>query len=183
MARHILSLEVPDTLNSSILTIIDTSVYSDLNSVVCPYLQVTPPGYSQPINFEAPEIAPGFTVHLTACDLGMQTVQCGTTFYDIPDGIYIIRYSVSPNEIVYVEYNHLRITKALNLVQKIYCDLDLGTCDPPVAIKQKLEKLTLIEQYLKAAKAKVEYCHEPNKGMELYRYAMKLLDKLNCKNC
>ena len=183
MARHILSLEMPDTLNNCILPIFDTSTYTDLNAVVCPYLQITPPGYVETVNFEEPVIEPGFIKYFTACDLLMQTTGCGTTNYDLPDGIYIIRWSVSPNDIVYVEYNHLRITKALNIIQKIYCDLDLGTCDPPAAVKEKLEKLTLIQNYLKAAKAKVEYCHEPNDGMELYRYAMRLLDKMTCKNC
>jgi hypothetical protein len=122
-------------------------------------------------------------LNLTACDLGIQNAGCGTSYNDLPDGIYIIKYSVSPNEYVYVEYNHLRETKALNKVESVYCDLDLGTCDPPMQIKQKLEKIQFIQQYLKAAKAYVEYCRQPKKGMELYNYAVKLLDKLTCSSC
>jgi hypothetical protein len=90
---------------------------------------------------------------------------------------------VSPNDQVYVEYNHLRITVALNRVRKIYCDLDIAACDPPVEIKEKLNKITMIQRYLDAAKSFVEYCHEPSKGMELYNYAIKLLDKLDCRSC
>ena len=37
--------------------------------------------------------------------------------------------------------------------------------------------------YLQAAVAKVETCHEPQKGMSLYNYAMKLLKKMDCTNC
>ena len=37
--------------------------------------------------------------------------------------------------------------------------------------------------YLEAAKAKVETCHEPKKGMTLYNYAMKQLNKFTCSSC
>jgi hypothetical protein len=50
-------------------------------------------------------------------------------------------------------------------------------------VKEKLNKITMIQRYLDAAKSFVEYCHEPAKGMELYNYAIKLLDKLDCKSC
>ncbi len=101
----------------------------------------------------------------------------------VADGIYIIKYSVSPNDLVYVEYNHLRITKALTRYNKAMCDLDLAACDPPAKVKEKLDKLMMIRMYLDAAKAKVEFCHEPQKGMTLYNYAIKLLNKLECINC
>jgi hypothetical protein len=56
----------------------------------------------------------------------------------------------------------------------------MGACDAPADLKQKLNQIRLIEQYLSAAKANVEDCHNPKKGMELYTYAVKLLDKLSC---
>jgi hypothetical protein len=90
---------------------------------------------------------------------------------------------VSPNETVYVEYNHLRVTAALNKYYKILCDVDVAACDPPFKIQQKLEELRLIFMYLQAAKSKVEFCHEPQKGMSLYNYALKLLNKMECRNC
>lgn len=183
MAQHVLSLEAPDTLNKYVLRVVDTSVYNSQIPVTCPLLQITLPGFASPAQFTEPELEPGFMLNLTACDFGVQTVGCGTSYNDLPDGIYVIRYSVSPNEYVYVEYNHLRITKALNKVEGIYCDLDMGACDPPQALLDKLNKIRLIQQYLKAAKATVETCHEPKKGMELYTYAMKLLDKMTCSTC
>jgi len=101
----------------------------------------------------------------------------------LPDGIYIIKYSVSPNDQVYVEYNHMRISYALNRYYNILCDVDANGCEPPLKVKQKLEQLGLIKMYLEAAKAKVEFCHEPQKGMSLYNFALKMLDKLDCVNC
>ena len=183
MSQHVLSLEAPDTMNKSILRLIDTSVYNSQISVKCPLLQVTLPGFSTPVDFTEQSFQPGFTLNLTACDLGVQATGCGTTYVDLPDGTYIIRYSVSPNDLVYVEYNHLRITCALNKYNNLLCDLDIAACDPPVEVKEKLYSLRLIKMYLDAAKAKVEFCDEPTKGIQLYKYAMKLLDKMDCYSC
>ncbi len=183
MAQHSLSLEAPDTLNKCILRVVDTSVYNSQVTVKCPLLEITPPGFLRPVQFTEADISIGFNLNLTACDLGLQNTSCGTEFYDLPDGIYIIKYSVSPNEYVYVEYNHLRITCALRKIQDIYCELNLGACDPPASVKTTLNEVRMIEQYLKAAKAMVEFCLEPTKGMDLYRYAVKLLDKLKCTSC
>jgi hypothetical protein len=183
MANHVLSLEVPDTLNSSILRVVDTSIYNSQIAVTCPQLLITVPGFSYSTLITEPQLEPGFILNLTACDLEIQKAQCGSTYYDIPDGIYAIKYSVSPNEVVYVEYNHLRITAALKMIQEVLCDLDLGACDPPTAIKDILNKVTMVKRYLDAAKAKVEFCHEPEKGMQLYSYALKMLKKIGCKSC
>jgi len=183
MANHKLSLEIPDILNSSIIRVVDTSVYNYDIPITCPQLAVTVPGFTYSVLFQEPVLQPGFIMNLTACDLEIQTAQCGTTYYEIPDGIYAIKYSVSPNDIVYVEYNHLRITKALNMIQEVLCDLDLGACEPPSSIKDILNRVTMVQRYLDAAKAKVEYCHEPSKGMELYNYALKMLKKIGCKSC
>jgi hypothetical protein len=180
MANHVLSLEVPTVMNPCILKIFDTSVYSDLISISCPTLNITVPGFSYSNQID---VTANFAETLTACDLQLQTSNCGTEFVNIPDGIYIIKYSVEPKDQVYVEYNHMRITQALNKYYNILCDVDANACDPPFKIKQKLEELRLIKMYLEASKAKVEFCHEPQKGMSLYNYAMKLLNKLNCTNC
>lgn len=179
--KHILSLDIPETMNRCVLRVVNTSLFTPAIPVVCPLLQVTPPGYIHPVNFDDTFLlVDNFSVNLTACDLTIQTVNCDTTLFDLPDGIYIIKYSVEPKDTTYVEYNHLRIVEASYRIKKIYCDLNLGTCDPPVNIKNTLEKVRLIQQYLYAAKAMVEDCHDPKKGMELYDYAVSSINKLAC---
>jgi hypothetical protein len=181
MANHVLSLEVPDVMNTCIIKLFDTSVYATGMPVICPTLAITVPGfvYSSEIS-----VTQNFNETITACDLGLQTTGCDLSQYaNLPDGIYVIRYSVSPNEYVYVEYNHLRITQAMLRYQKILCDLDVADCEPPAQVQEKLRQLQKIRSYFSAAKAKVEVCHEPKKGMRIYNYALKLLEKMNCKNC
>ena len=181
MAKHTLSLEIPDTLNECVLQVMDSSIYADKPPVECPYLDILPPGFSCAVRLD---VVPGFCkLNITACDLELQTQNCGSVFDNIPDGVYVIRYSIAPNDYVFVEYNHLRITAALNKFNEVLCALDLAACDPLPKLKEKLKELRLIEMLLKAAKAKVEFCHTPSHGMDLYEYALKRLNKLACTVC
>jgi hypothetical protein len=177
MAQHKLSLEIPDTLTTCIIRVVDTSTYDENVPVDCPQLEITAPGFT-----EAILLTPGsdFAVNYTACDLGIQATNCGTTRNNLPDGVYVIKYSVSPNDIVYVEYNHLRTTEALNKINSILCCLDVPGCEPLAPMKEKLKEVQLLSVMLKAAKAKVEYCHNPKEGMAIYTYVLERLTKLAC---
>lgn len=181
--KHVLSLHIPHTMNDWSLTIMDTSVYSDLIPISCPTLQVLLPGFTSATTFNEnsiPPLAPGFIRHMTACALEVQTTNCGTTYDCLPDGIYVIRYSVSPNDIVYVEYNHLRITQAMKKYQQLLCDLELEACAITKDKQIRLNALQQVKMYLDAAVATVEFCHDPTKGMTIYNYALTLLNKLDC---
>lgn len=181
MSQHSLGLDIPDTLNECVLKIQDSSIYASDLTVTCPILNVTPPGFTYSTAFT--DLVPNFNVNLSACDLKIQTLNCGSTFAGLSDGIYIIKWSVAPNNIVYVEYNHLRITNALIAYQACLCKLNMAGCEPTAEVKKKLRELHDIKMYLLAAKAQVEYCHNPKKGMEIYTYANKLLKKCSCKTC
>ena len=184
--KHVLSLHMPDTMNDWALTIHDTSIYNENMAISCPTLQVQMPGFTTAttINEDSvPPLAPGFIRQLTACTLEVQTSDCGTRYDCLPDGIYVIRYSVSPNDLIYVEYNHLRIVQAMKLYAKNMCDLKLPTCSLEESKTARLSELREIKSYLEAAKHTVETCHKPTKGMELYTYALKRLKALNCSTC
>ena len=178
MAKHTLSLDIPNTLGSCVLRIVDTSVYNPTIPLECTKLEITPPGFWEPSVLE--ELTPGYIENITACMLGIQTTNCGTTFNNLSDGVYIIKYSVAPNDTVFVEYNHLRITEALKKYSKILCCLDIRGYEPDKDTEANIKELQFIRTLLDAAKAKVEYCHEPRHGMDIYTYALKRLNKLAC---
>ena len=180
--KHILSLEVPTVSNCNLLCIKDTSQYSKDLAVDCEELQITLPGYSVPVLVK---VDSGFDMCLTACALKLQTTKCGDTQSNIPDGIYIIRYSVSPNSKVYVEYNHLRVTALLTSYYKVLCDLDVHACQPNSTKEALLSELGYIRTMIDAAVSNVEYCSSAAQGMQLYSYAKKRLDKIICPsgNC
>jgi len=59
----------------------------------------------------------------------------------------------------------------------------MAACEPDADVKEKLAELRLIKSFIDAAKAKVEYCHDPEAGMELLLYAKKRLDKITNNLC
>ena len=173
--KHQLSLEVPDTNNCSVFRIFDTSLYSSLLDITCGNLQITSPGFNEPVSIE---VLPHFNLILNGCTLGIQTAGCGSVSEVLPDGIYNIKYSVSPNDEVYVEYNYLRICQTLNKYFNELCKLELAACEPEADVKAQLNELRLIKSFLDAAKVKVEYCENPQEGMDLFIYAQARLQKL-----
>ncbi len=181
--QHKLGIEVLETANERLLRLVDMSVYNSILGVTCPRLLITAPGYQFSASIGVERLVQGFNLTLTACDLEIQTRKCDIEFSDIPDGIYAIQYSISPNEYTAVNIQHLRLTKAYNRLRKAYCALDLGACIPERDKEDKLKQLTLVDSYFQAAKAKVEICGEASKGMTLYKYGLKLLDRIDCKTC
>jgi len=175
--KHILSLEVPTVANCEILSIRDTSQYVDLLAKDCPELLITVPGFNSPALIE---VTPGFDLNLAACDLQIQTIDCGVSNSALPDGIYVIRYSVAPNDQAFVEYNHLRITSILNLYYEVLCGLNLADCEPSSEKEDLIREINYIRVLIDSAVAQVEYCINPNKGMEMYNYALKRLRKILC---
>jgi hypothetical protein len=184
--KHQLSLHIPQTMDDWSLTIMDTSIYTDLIPVSCPTLQILLPGFKKAVTLDqnsSPVLVPGFTKNLSACMLNVQKESCGSRFDPLPDGVYVIKYSVSPNDYVYVEYNHLRIVKAMTKWDRLWCELELAPCANPKDKTDKADKLMEIRGYLYAAVATVQGCHNASKGMELYEYAIRLMDKMTCSNC
>lgn len=180
MNSHKLHIEVIETSSVEVFKVIDFSLYDSILPVNCPQFLIKPPG----VDFtEEITVTPNFNKTLTACDLGIQKKNCEYKYEELPDGIYAIRYSVSPNAQVYVEYNHLRMTQAKNELAKIYCDLDLNICLGNREKEETIKKIQEIELYLSAAKSAIEACHETNKGLKMYERALTLLDKLTCKTC
>ena len=179
--HHVLSLEIPDILNTCIIRVIDTGLYDPLLPVDCFTLEITPPGFTNPSVITT--LAPNYSANLTACDLGIQTTNCSNYNNNLVDGVYIIRQSLSPNDQVYVEYNHLRISEALNKYQKALCCIQKTIpSSPSKEVNDKIREAGFIRTLLDAAKAEVEYCHHPKSGVATLLYANERLQKLLC-NC
>jgi len=184
MATNSLSLNIPDIMTDCILRVEDTSVYEPLLPYVCPTLQILVPGYRDCVTLNdttVPKVDKGFIFNLTACDLKVQTSCCGTEFDPLPDGIYVIKYSTSPHDRMFVEYNHLRVTCLRKKLKEEWCNLKLSACEPIPQTKEKFLALMEITGFIDAAKAKAEYCLDSEQAMVLYNYAKKLLDNYSCK--
>lgn len=188
LSRHQLSLDILNTTNESVFIIWDTSLYSDQLAIDCPVLEITSPGYINPVYITTvdgsdigtgvtttPLAFPGACLVLNACTLGILTTGCGVDAPAIADGLYHIRYSVSPNNKVYVEYDHLRITRLMNKLDSVRCRVNVGCCEPDSSKKAMLMEIALIEQLIKCAKNYVENCGRKDDGLCMYQFACKKL--------
>lgn len=181
--KHQLSLEVPETNNCQVFRIFDTSIYDEHVPVTCAKLEITSPGFNEPVVID---VVQGFNLVLNGCTLGIQTSGCGNRSDRLPDGIYTIRYSVSPNDQVYVEYHFLRVCQTNNKYFNELCKLEMAACEPQAEVKEALNELRLIKSFIDAAKAKVEQCDDLQEGMELLVYAQERLQKYangGCSTC
>jgi hypothetical protein len=175
-----LALDIIPTLNRSLFRIIDASLYT--LPVTNQIVTVLAPGYTTPgvIN---PTTTP-FHLNLSAYDIGvLPTPNPIIDYPPLPDGVYVIRYSIAPNPQVYVEYNHLRTTCFLNNYQKALCKIDNNGCMPSTELTDDLKQLRLIKSMVDAAVAKVEVCHKMDAGMAMFNYANKLLARFTCSSC
>ena len=184
--EHVLLLDIMHTSCEQSMRIVDMSVYSDLIGVTCERLEILLPGYSTPAVFSYDDsedpLDQGFDNVYSATDLGVQ-MSYPSTLTSLPDGIYIIQYSVSPNDVKYVKYYHLRTTVLMNTYYKELCKLQLAQCEPTAETKQKLADLRFIRSLIDGAIAKAEWCHSPEQAIDMYNYASKLLNKYKTGCC
>ena len=183
-AKHILSLEVLNVSNTKYLSIKDTSKYAEGLGTDCAELLITPPspdGTTKQTSII--EVKPGFDLNITSCALNLQTMSCNEIRTDIPDGVYVIRYQLSPHDKTYVEYNFLRTTGMLKLYYEKLCALEMAACEPDSTRKGLLLEMNMIKMLIDGAKSKVEYCSQPGAGEELFKYAKKKLERITCKQC
>ena len=183
-AKHILSLEILNVSNTRYLSIKDTSQYAKNLGTDCSELLITPPSPDgTTLKTSIIEVKPGFDLNATACAINLQSMSCNEIRTDIPDGVYVIRYQISPHDKVYVEYNFLRTTGLMKIYYEKLCALDMAACEPDSTRKGLLLEMNMIKMLIDGAKSKVEYCSQPDAGLELFNYAKRKLERITCKQC
>lgn len=184
--RHFLALDIPETAVPTVLRVVDSSVYGSGLPAECPRLDIYLPGFTTPVYLQVlsngTAIQPNFALNLSAKDLQLQHPD-EDKLLSLPDGLYRIRYSVSPNDKVFVEYYHLRTTQITAEYQKELCRVQLAECEPDHETHQKLHDLRYLKLYIDAAKATAEQCHTPQKAVAMLEYAKKLLRKYRSGGC
>lgn len=177
--KNDLNLEIVETYNPNLIKIVDFSTYIEDMDIKCELLEITAPGFISPVQIE---VTKGFELLLNACDLGIQRQDCGEEKFALPDGVYNIKYSISPNDKVFVEYSYLRTTKILNRYYNELSKIETKGCSLEDCNQKKLRDLRDIKSYIDIAKAKVEFYGDIKEALEMLNYANKKLSS-NCKDC
>jgi len=170
-----LSIEASSTFNRKVLRIFDTSHYCKNEDIENYLIEVLPVNKTVWLTFH---VQKGFSLVLNSSNLGYNRASSIGELLFLPDGIYEIKQSFNPNTHTANFYYHLRTTeinlKISNERDKLYSNkCNLSNED----FNKNMSELDNIEGYVKAAKFKVEEKLEKNEGIELYKWAEKLLEK------
>lgn len=167
-----LFLEVSDAPNVKILRVYDTSKWCD-DTIENYLIEVLAVNNSKWLTFQ---VQKGFSLALNSSAL-YRKVGAEDGLTDLPDGIYEFKQSYKPNIHTLQHYYHLRITDIRRKIRKQWDKLLDNVCKlSQEEFNLNRDKLRDIEEYLLAAKYKVEECHEKKEGKELYEWTIKLLE-------
>lgn len=144
-------------------------------------LEVTPPGFSCAVSFPVDQ---NFSITLNSSTLKVAPALQISELIDLPDGIYYYKYSIKPNDQLFVEYAALR---TCNILQKYYYAIcELFTDRVRITRKEfedKRRALIWIKELIDGAIYKVQECAQEQDGIEMYNEALRLLDRKNSCYC
>ena len=177
MAEPKLNLLFPETHDAKALLIADISQYPVPFSIVNPTVEITVPGFNVlTLAFNAQN----FTVY-NSMSLNITCSDVDCDLIDLPDGIYYVKYSITPAYRYFVNKSFLRINKLQEKFDKVYLKLDFMQCDQ--AIKEEdLEVLNTIEIYMNGAVAAANNCLD-TLAMKLYQKASQYIDDFVNHRC
>jgi hypothetical protein len=168
-----LSLEVSDAPNVKVLRVFDTSYWAG-DAIENYLIEVLPVNRSKWVTFH---VQKGFSLAMNSSSLGYRRVADDSQLVGIPDGIYEIKQSYKPNIHTLQHYYHLRVAELRKKIRSEWDKLVDNTCKiSREEFNTNRDKLRDIEEYLLAAKYKVEECHQKKEGKELYEWAVKQLE-------
>jgi hypothetical protein len=180
---HILGLYIPESNDCTTQKVIDASTYIESFPVENGLLEVTPPGYDCPVIIS---VIKNFNTVLTVSNLGISQGNSNSIGITLPDGIYHYKYSVDPNDDIYVEYDVMRTCKLSAKYREAIRQLfkkrvSLGK----TIFSENLKQLSYIDQLIRTSQYMVQDgVGDKRAAVELYNEANSLLgDYNNCTTC
>jgi hypothetical protein len=172
MADLKIKIIVLPTYDVTTMYVADASTYPDDPPVDSPILLVTPPGFPA----VSLEFVPGTYAILTS-DL----LNIGTIDMPLPDGVYILNYSVTP---AYQNFNEVSLMRVDQLQEKfdiVFMNLDMMECESAVKTQAKVT-LNTIYLLIQGSIAAANNC-AVIEATKLYNQADTMLNNMIKKNC
>jgi len=175
MADLNLDILVIPTYSTKTMGIADISTYPDSPPVQAPTLEVTIPGFGL---VSIPFTPNDFNVLNSGI---LELTSPGDTLSPIPDGIYTLRYSVTPSYLNYVTKSIMRVEQLQEKYDEAFMKLDMMECDLAIKKQSKVE-LTTIYFLIQGAIAAANNCAIDTANL-LYKQASKQLDNFIKRDC
>ncbi len=170
-----LSVEVARSRNGRVLRLYDTSHYFSNEDTDNYLVEVLPVNKEKWVVFH---VNKKFNLVLNSSNLQYKKAIDNDQLIEIPDGIYEFKMSYRPNVSTVHHFYHLRTVSIMNKIIVQKTKLLSDTCllnRREFVINQ--DKLRDIEEYVQAGEYKVEEANQKKEGIELYKWAEKLLEQ------
>jgi len=163
------------TYNVNTLAIIDASSYVTPPTILdSPTVEINVPGFGVAI---IPFTINNFNI-FTSANLGITAI--GVT-HPLPDGVYHIKYSITPANVNFVEHSIMRVDKIQEKFDGAFMKLNMMECDGEIK-KQASVELNSIYYFIQGAVAAANNCAIVN-ATKLYNQADKLLNSFIKNDC
>lgn len=171
----------PSTSTKSFI-VEDASIYNNALPITCGQLTIKAPGFKYPHTFET---LPEFKFKVNLGNLGLQNVNTVNCLGELPDGNYEIRYSINPNDKLFVEYNYYNTAQLYRDYIKQLCTFFNNMCNmSKKEQEEEKDRLFEIRQLIDYAKSSAEDCNDVDTADSFYNSAKDKLKKRNdCKTC
>lgn len=172
-----LSFDIIDTHDFKTLGIVDTSWYNPDITIESPTLEILPPGYTYAVS---PYFMPRSLNVFNSNGVGITKATCEEELVDLPDGIWKIKYSICPNDKLFIEKFFLKTDKLECRYAQAFLNLDFNLNSDDSLKKKKLQD---VELFITGAIAAANN-QDPKLASDLYTKADRLLDSLgSCSTC
>lgn len=166
-----IDITLVNTYNKDTLGVADLSLYQV--SPTNPSLEITPPGFNKVSLVFTPSSINTY---------GANHLLIGNEGDPLPDGIYTLKYSVSPNTINFVEKSFIRTDKIECQYDKLLLAIDNGcTCDLAIIPRLKWE-LRNVKLLIEGAIAATNLC-DIKAAYNMYSKAVVQIKKISLCNC
>jgi hypothetical protein len=157
------------------LSIIDASTYPAAPPVVNPTIEITVPGFNKVVL----PFVPNTTNIFNSETLGITS--SGDPLLPLPDGIYFIKYSVTPAYENFVDKSIMRIDQLQEKFDTAFMKLDMMECDRAIKTQQKVN-LNSVYYFIQGSIAAANNC-AVDASNRLYAQANRMLNNFIKNNC
>lgn len=173
-----LNFNIIDTHDFKTLGIVDTSWYNPDITVETPTIEILPPGYT--VAASPYFMTKALNVY-NSNGLGITRASCEDDLVDLPDGLWKVKYSICPNDQLFVERFFLKTDKIQCKYNKAFLSLDLENLSDSKQ-QQKRKDLNEIEIFLNGSIAAANN-QNAKLASDLYKKADNLLNRFGQCDC
>lgn len=175
MADLNLDILVIPTYNSKTLGIADISTYPDSPPISSPTIEITIPGFGL---VSLPFVPNDFNVFNSTT---LEITAVGDDLTPLPDGVYTLKYSVTPAFENYVTKTIIRVEQLQEKFDEAFMKLDMMECDMAIKKQSKVE-LNTIYFFIQGSVAAANNC-AVEMANKLYVQAARQLSIFTKNNC